>query len=243
MLRFSSCLLLLASSPSFGKIDRLSECLQGNGEDLDACHLNAADNLRDVMRDGDASTGIIQVDPMDIDVLNFDVNDGGIDIKAEYTENVIKGMSDFTVKSFRTNTKKKLLIIKLDTPLVTAAGKYDFDGSAAVVDLDRSTGDYTFELRDSTVVIVATLVNEDNQIVIKENPRLTIKVGSMQVNMKNLFNGKAPNFAEVIHKFINNDPDRFLKTITPPLKKKVGDAIRKYYKEAAKGVSVSLYGY
>jgi len=234
---------ILSVSSVYGRIDRLADCLNQNGEDLDKCHSGLGGNLRDIMKKGDSANGINQVDPMSVDVLNFVMDDAGINIKAKYTENIIKGMSDFSIKSFRTNTKRKLLFIELETSRVTAAGKYDFDGTAAVVDLDRSFGDYSFELRDSTIVIVANLENAGGNVAIVNEPRLSIKVGTMKVQMKNLFNGEAPQFAEVVHKFINNNPDRFLDAMLPPIRKQIGDAVKKYYRIAARGVDPALYGY
>merc|ERR1712126_254889 len=97
-------------------------------------------------------------------------------------------------------------------------------------------GDYEFDLQNADFAMTVKMEKAGGDVVVKMDPRITIKPKNMTVLMKNLFNGEAPQFSDIVHKFINNDPDRFLEVITPKLKKKVSVNFKKFINIVIEGV-------
>ena len=71
------------------------------------------------------------------------------------------------------------------------------------------------------VEIRSTLTQENGRLLIKDDPIITVDVGKLTVNFENLFGGKTPQFAEVIHQFVNNDSKAFAKDFGPQITQQV----------------------
>ena len=71
------------------------------------------------------------------------------------------------------------------------------------------------------VEILSTLTQENGRLLIKEDPLITVVVGKLNVNFENLFGGKTPEFAKVIHQFVNNDSKAFTKDFGPQITQQV----------------------
>jgi len=238
MLRVLGFSVLLLNSVVTAEIIDLATCIQN--KDLDSCHVEFAQKIKPIVKSGDASNGIESADPLLIDSMDVEFKD--LKIKTTFTDNEIEGLSNYIVESFKTNKGRKLLKLEMTNSAVASKGKYKFDGSKSFVQ-SISDGDYDFSLNNTGLVLVIKLELENGRVVIKQDPLLSIKPGQQKVELHNLFDGKADNFAKIVHKFIHDNPQVYLDQLKGPLIAEVGKTYRKAFNIAAKNVKPEVYGF
>ncbi|XP_023345378.1 uncharacterized protein LOC111714488 [Eurytemora carolleeae] len=245
MKSFLTVLLLTATSSVYGDVKgSLGNCLNNDPDKLNSCHIELTETLRVNMRTGIPEYNVEQGEPLLIPELQFNLNDAASKLKAEFHKNIISGLSNFIVNDFRTNTERNLLFVDLTIPELSATGQYALDGTISLVDVESSSGDFQMTMTDVSAILVAKLSKVNGKVVIEENPRMTIKVkeGNMKVNMENLFGGKAPNLAEVVHTVINRSPDLFLEDFKPVLRIHIGGMLKNLFNAVADNVDPAIYG-
>jgi len=231
--------ILVALSRAGAEIIDLAKCLEATN-DLDSCHVEFANKLRPVVKNGDEVHKIKSTDPLTISQMDVSLKD--LNIKTTFNDNKIIGLSNYEVQSFKTNKNRKLLKVDLFNPLVTSSGKYQFDGSKSFVKA-LSDGNYDFSLAEAGVILVIKLEHQNGRVVINEDPLLSIKLGKLEVKLHDLFGGKADNFAKIVHRFIHDNPKVYLDQLKSPIVKEVGVVYRKAFNIAAENVDPSVYGF
>jgi len=97
-------------------------------------------------------------------------------------------------------------------------------------------------MKNAVVKISTQFVVRSGKLAIVEDPKIEVQSADLKVNFKNLFGSEGKNFAEIVHEFINQDSDKFIKDFSPQLAKQVGTMVRNLYNEAIKEIDPSVFG-
>merc|ERR1712157_659081 len=121
-------------------------------------------------------------------------------------------------------------------------GKYVIEGKVAVLELEaEAPAEYVTEFSDTTVTGKAQLNIRNNRIVIDEDPDITINVGGLNIQMDNLFGGKAPALAKTVDKFLNQNTDKFIDDFQDAITASVSGFLTSFYNSAVANIDISVF--
>jgi len=178
--------------------------------------------------------------------LGFELKNALIDVKVDFTDNEITGLSEHQLIYIRVNKEAKTIASKMFLPSSTAVGKYVIAGKVAVLQLEaEAPAGYTTQFTNTTVEGVAKLavktINGVQRLVIEEDPALTIGLGDLNIKLENLFGGKAPALAKTVDKFLNQNTDKFIDDFQDAISTSVSGFLTKFYNSAIANVDVSVF--
>merc|ERR1712048_1055914 len=160
-------------------------------DDINGCLTKLAEKIKPYIKTGVPELNIPQADPLLIDSLDFELKNALIDVKVDFTDNEITGLSEHELVYIKVNKKAKTIAMKMFLPSSTAVGKYVISGKVAVLELEaEAPADYTTEFTNTTVEGVAKLavktINGVERLVIVEDPKITIELGDLNIKLDNL---------------------------------------------------------
>jgi len=238
----SVVLLFLAQSNAQQELKgSLSKCLNSGGSSLNSCLSDLAERLRPYMKSGLPDYGVPPTEPMFIDRIQLKLAKPPIDVTVTFEDTTVKGLSGFRINSVRASQTSQTIQTNITIPTLTAEGRYAMTGQA-FVSVDESKGPYSVRLSEVTSVLNAKLSKENGRLIIRDDPEVTVKIGSLNVNLENLFGGKTPQFARAITKFINEESDEFIKDFGPQITSQVSKLAKEVYNAAVNDLDPSLFG-
>ena len=151
-------------------------------------------------------------------------------------------MSEHELRYIKADRDNRTIEMSMFIPASKSVGKYVIEGKVAVLELEaEAPAEYVTEFSDTTVTGKAQLNIRNNRIVIDEDPDITINVGGLNIQMDNLFGGKAPALAKTVDKFLNQNTDKFIKDFQPAIAKSVSGFLKGFYNGAVRNIDVSLF--
>lgn len=151
-------------------------------------------------------------------------------------------MSEHELRYIKADRDNRTIEMSMFIPASKSVGKYVIEGKVAVLELEaEAPAEYVTEFSDTTVIGKAQLNIRNNRIVIDEDPDITINVGGLNIQMDNLFGGKAPALAKTVDKFLNQNTDKFIKDFQPAIAKSVSGFLKGFYNGAVRNIDVSLF--
>ena len=151
-------------------------------------------------------------------------------------------MSEHELLYIKADKDARTIEMSMFIPASKSVGKYVIEGKVAVLELEaEAPAEYVTEFSDTTVTGKAQLNIRNNRIVIDEDPDITINVGGLNIQMDNLFGGKAPALAKTVDKFLNQNTDKFIKDFQPAIAKSVSGFLKGFYNGAVRNIDVSLF--
>lgn len=216
------CLLLIQLSLSqAGEFaDYLSKCSPTSKEQLNQCLYTAIEELRPLLARGVPEINLKPLEPLYIDRIEFIDRQGGRDIRANFTNINVYGMSNFITKNLDLDPESLKLYTEFDFPSLYMNGTYEMDGKIRLLIelLLQGQGDFWTSLRDVSAF-------GSNNLELLRGPKDTyIRVTSTNVDfnarnvrlrLKNLFNGNS--IGEVINEVLNDNSELLLEQMKPAL--------------------------
>ena len=151
-------------------------------------------------------------------------------------------MSEHELRYIKADRDNRTIEMSMFIPASKSVGKYVIEGKVAVLELEaEAPAEYVTEFSDTTVTGKAQLNIRNNRIVIDEDPDIPINVGGLNIQMDNLFGGKAPALAKTVDKFLNQNTDKFIKDFQPAIAKSVSGFLKGFYNGAVRNIDVSLF--
>jgi len=215
-------------------------------DDINGCLTKLAEKIKPYIKTGVPELNIPQADPLLIDSLDFELKNALIDVKVDFTDNEITGLSEHELVYIKVNKKAKTIASKMFLPSSTAVGKYVIAGKVAVLQLEaEAPAGYTTQFTNTTVEGVAKLAVKNikgvDRLVIEENPDLKISLGDLNIKLENLFGGKAPALAKTVDKFLNQNTDKFIEDFQGAITTSVSGFLTSFYNSAIANVDVSVF--
>merc|ERR1712018_182705 len=126
--------------------------------DVNVCLLDLAQRIKPYMKSGIPELNIPQADPLLIDSIAFDLKNALIDVKVEFTENEVSGLSEHELIYINADKAAKTIAMKMFLPSSIAVGKYVIEGKVAVLELEPyDPAPYVTKFTNTTVEGVAQL--------------------------------------------------------------------------------------
>jgi len=238
----TGCLLLGLAAGQDELRGSLKNCLNSSGnDDLNSCLEKLAESLRPYMKDGIGYLNVPPTEPMYLDRIELVLKRPPIDVKVEFNDTVVSGLSSFILNSVSADLAAQTIKIDMTVPELAAAGRYEMTGKAFVVIKD-SLGPFQGNMTDANVVMETKLKVQNGRLLVDGDPEIEVKVGKLNVKLDNLFGGRTPQLANTITKFINNDSDKFIKDFGPQITKQIGQLAVKVYNTAVQDIDPAVFG-
>jgi hypothetical protein len=221
----------------------LARCLgnSGSNADLNRCLAELAEKLRPYMKVGLPDYNIPATEPMFIPRVDLRVEQPPMNLSLRFTETYVNGLSSFNLDKVDTDLNSRNVLTVLSVPSLSVNGNYRMKGNAFITQVD-SADTFTMKMKNAVVKISTQFVVRSGKLAIVEDPKIEVQSADLKVNFKNLFGSEGKNFAEIVHEFINQDSDKFIKDFSPQLAKQVGTMVRNLYNEAIKEIDPSVFG-
>eukprot|EP00088_Acartia_fossae_P026634 TRINITY_DN27474_c0_g1_i12.p1 TRINITY_DN27474_c0_g1~~TRINITY_DN27474_c0_g1_i12.p1 ORF type:complete len:257 (-),score=53.46 TRINITY_DN27474_c0_g1_i12:116-850(-) len=218
----------------------LSSCING-GSNINTCLAQLAERLRPYMRQGLPDYGVPPTEPMFIDEVTLSLKRPPVDVKVEFKDTTVTGLSSFRLNSVRADKISKTISLNMTVPSMNTNGQYKMTGKAFVVIKD-SEGPFTVDMKEVNVKMDTQLKVQNGRLLVDGEPRVKVKVGDLNVKLSNLFGGKTPQLARTITQFLNNDSDRFIEDFGPQITSQVSRLAVNVYNTAVQDIDPTVFG-
>jgi len=238
----TGCLLLGLAAGQDELSGSLSRCLSSSAnDDLNSCLEQLAESLRPYMRAGIPYLNVPPTEPMFLDQIELVLKRPPIDVKVQFNDTVVSGLSSFILNSVRADLDTQKIRINMTVPELYAAGNYEMTGKAFVVIKD-SKGPFQGNMTNANVVMETKLKVQSGRLLVDGEPKIEVKVQKLNVKLDNLFGGRTPQLANTITTFINKDSDKFIKDFGPQITQQIGQLAVKVYNTAVQDIDPSVFG-
>merc|ERR1712025_216949 len=203
---------------------RLNNCLANQDNALNQCLKEMAENLKPFMKQGIPELNVPRTEPMHIDEIAFNLDAKSIgQLEVTFTNNTISGLSSHQIETIHADKSAKTISLRIFIPDTTAEGMYKMKGSLTFLDIDNNDPPQPYKslFFNVTVDAVAKLRVINGKYEIEDDPIVVIDVDGMNIDMENLFGGKADLFAKSVLNFVNKDSQKFIKDFGPGIAKQV----------------------
>jgi len=218
----------------------LSKCIN-SGTNTNICLTELAESLRPYMRTGLPDYNVPPTEPMYIDEVTLRLQRPPVNVKVEFADTTVKGLSTFILNSVRANKNTKTINLDMTVPEMNVDGDYKMSGKAFVVIKD-SEGPFQVRMKEANVKMQTKLKVQNGRLLVDGQPKIDVKVGDLNVNLENLFGGKTPQLARTITQFLNNDSDRFIQDFGPQITAQVATLAVNVYNEAVQDIDPAIFG-
>jgi len=242
-MRLTLALSLIVAAFVAGQED-LRDITANCNRSTDECLATLVERLRPYMREGLPEYDIPVTEPMSVDRIDFRLQQGtNIDVQANFTNSLIHGLAEFELQSIHADktSDPRTLSMTIFSRQLVAEGSYRLKGQA-LVKLDLSSGTYKSIFTDVTFAGVSRIKRNNNgQLTIDGTPDLKLTLGNMTIKFDNLFDGKTPQLSDLIHNFVNDDPQTFFNDFRPEIEKQVSVLLGGIFKSAVANVSPQVF--
>jgi len=239
--------LVNGQNDEIGRIKaELKDCASNTNQNLNVCLMNLASEIKPYLKTGVPELNIPQADPLSIDRLSFNLENKLIDVKVDFTDNKISGLSKHELIYIEADKEAKTIATKMFLPTSKAVGKYVIEGRVAVLQLEPyDPAAYTTEFTNTTVEGVAKLAIQNiggvERLVIDGKPEIQISLGGLNIKFDNLFNGRAPALAKTVDKFLNQNTDKFIDEFQEAITDSVSGFLKSFYNSAVANIDISVF--
>lgn len=125
---------------------------------LNSCIKNSFNALKQNLPTGIPELGVPPIEPLEIDELIMENNAGAVRIKARFSNIVVYGASNYSVRDVRNDIKNLRIDMSLGIPRVEVTGKYDVVGNVLLLPV-QSRGNFWAEF--SNISAIAKIFGEE----------------------------------------------------------------------------------
>jgi len=222
--------------------DSLKNCLgSGSNKDLNTCLRELAESLRPYMTTGLPEYNIPRTEPMYFDNVVLLIDRPPVNLTATFTKTNVRGLQQFQINSVNADLTRQTINLDMTIPKLESEGTYRMKGLAFVLEVD-SMGPFEVKMQDVRVTGTTQLVNRNGRLIVVDDPTIKVVPGKLRVRFQNLFGAQGKQFAKIVHEFINEDSQTFLKDFGPQIQSQVGGMLRGLYNSAVEEIDPSVFG-
>lgn len=202
--------------------NNLSRCVAT--QTLDTCLAKILEDLRSLMPTGIPELGLRPTEPLKIENIQFKTRPGiGVQIDSEFSNVIVRHLSNFITNRISADLEKRTLFISLTVPIVKIRGNYRVDGNVFVFQI---SGNGPFQATLSGVTGVGSAAIEPvgppgNKVLSIKRTNIDFDIASAQVQLDNLFDGRAPAVAKTVNDFINQNSGLIINEVKPQIREQV----------------------
>lgn len=213
--------------------NNLSHCVAT--KPIDICLATTLEDLRSLMPLGIPELNIRPSEPLQIENIRFKTRPGlGVQIESEFSNVVVRQLSTFITNRISAELESRTLLISLTVPQVKIRGNYRLDGNVFVFQISGN-GPFQATLNGVTGVGSASIVPVGplgNQKLSIRRTNIDFDIASANVQLDNLFEGKAPAVAKTVHDFINQNSGLIINEIKPQIREQVTTLVESVMNDA-----------
>lgn len=233
--------------------DDFANCVVG-GASQDECLDQLMDNLRLVSSTGVPEINVPPLDPLFLERIEFNLVNPLFTVNVTFQESTVKGLSKYE-KVYIRKVGRDVIELQITAPEFEGAGRYILTGGG-IIDLKTSKGNARTTFFDNTVTGRAQIGNIPSTGKMKIiSMELDVRTKKLDMALDCLFPKKKPStcsrcsgcdaclcplkgrkyshlssgnptLAETVHKFINDNSEKFVEDFQPQISKQVGAVVQ-----------------
>lgn len=187
------------------------------------------------MPTGIPELGLRPTEPLKIENIEFKTRPGiGVQIESEFSNVIVRHLSQFITNRIDADLEKRTLFISLTVPMVKIRGNYRVDGNVFVFQI---SGNGPFQATLNGVTGVGSAAIEPvgppgNQKLSVKRTNIDFDIASANVQMENLFDGRAPHVARTVNDFINQNSGLIINEVKPQIRDQVTQLVESVMNDA-----------
>ncbi|GAB0098499.1 protein takeout [Sergentomyia squamirostris] len=191
--------------------------------ELNNCIKNSFNHLRTYIVHGLKDLDVPPLDPLHIKEMAMENNAGAVQVKALFTDIIVKGVSNYTIKDVRADINKYRIDVSLTVPRVETRGKYEVIGRVLLLPV-QSSGEFWTEFLN--ISAIGKLYGRE----IERNGEKYMQIDKvfLDFNMKNarfkvkdnINNGNV--LGEAINQFLNTNAQELVQEMRPAASQSIG---------------------
>ena len=148
----------------------------------------------------------------------------------------MEGLSKFETRELNADIDRKQLSIALTVPLIRIRGFYKANGKVLVVNI-AGNGPFTCNLYNMVGsgfarIVPVTDARSGNRSLTIQDTNLDFDIGSLNVHLDNLFDGKLPVLSNTVNEFLNANSKVIVDEVKPQIKLEVTRLVESVLNEA-----------
>jgi len=202
---------------------------------LDTCLAKILEDLRSLMPTGIPELNLRPTEPLKIENIQFKTRPGiGVQIDSEFSNVIVRHLSNFITNRISADLEKRTLFISMTVPIVKIRGNYRVDGNVFVFQI---SGNGPFQATLSGVTGVGSAAIEPvgppgNKVLSIKRTNIDFDIASAQVQLDNLFDGRAPAVAKTVNDFINQNSGLIINEVKPQIRDQVTNLVQSVMNDA-----------
>jgi hypothetical protein len=175
-----------------------------NDPNVNVCVKNQLNGLRQYFHTGIPELNLQPIEPLLVQQLNIDNDNGNFRLNGKYKNIVIKGASGIYITDVRTDLKNLRIDAKLTIPKLEARGNFDVQGQAILLPI-VAKGNFALELTGVTAIakFFAKEVYRNNVAYLQiDRFYIDYSVKGAKIKISDQF---SPQITEIINTFLNQN--------------------------------------
>ena len=149
---------------------------------------------------------------------------------------IVEGLSNFETRELNANLVRRQLSITLAVPEIRIRGFYQVNGRVLLMNINGN-GPFTCMLKNVVGsgfarIVPVTDVQSGNRSLTIQDTKLDFEIGSLRVNLENLFNNELPALSVTVNKFLNDQSQVIINEVKPQIKLEVTQLVESVMNEA-----------
>jgi len=167
---------------------------------------------------------------------------GAVRVKALFSNIIVKGASNFTVKEVRSDIKKLRIDMRLAVPRVESRGKYEVLGNVLLLPV-RSNGEFWAEFSDITAIakVYGKEVQRNGETYM-DIDKLNIDFTMKNARFKVKDNVNSQNvLGEAINQFLNTNANELVQEMRPAASQSIGKLFKNILNQAFSTIPINQW--
>lgn len=207
---------------------RLLECSIKNkksDQGFNQCLRSTMEGLRSFIPTGLPEFNIDPLDPLKVKNLKFKSDPkltGPIEVTAELSDVRVEGLRNFITEEIIADRNRKTLFVRIRVPRIRVTGDYRAQGRVLV--MLEGAGPFNANLTQAVGIgngRIVTVGPPDNRRLSVADTNIDFQIGSVQIHLDNLFDGKFPTLAKVTNDLLNSKSQEIINHVKPQIKAEV----------------------
>ncbi|XP_037036851.1 protein takeout-like [Bradysia coprophila] len=232
---------LITPIVAFEKPVYVMPCSRSDPE-INACIKNSFNHLKPYLRDGLPELKVPALEPLNIEQMAMENDAGAVRVKALFSNIIVKGSSNYTVKEVRSDVKKLRIDMRLTVPRVESRGKYEVFGNVLLLPV-RSNGEFWAEFSDITAIAkVYGKEVQRNGVSYMDIDKLNIDFTMKGARFKVKDNLNSQNvLGEAINQFLNTNANELVQEMRPAASQSIGKLFKNILNQAFSSIPMNTW--
>ncbi|XP_059609546.1 protein takeout-like [Phlebotomus argentipes] len=210
--------------------------------ELNSCIRNSFNHLRTYVVNGLKDLDVPPLDPLHIREMAMENNAGAVQVKALFTDIVVKGGSNYTIKDVRADINKYRIDVSVTVPRVETRGKYEVIGRVLLLPV-QSSGEFWTEFTNISAIgkLYGREVEKDGEKYMNiDKIFLDFNLKNARFKVKdNINNGNV--LGEAINQFLNSNAQELVQEMRPAASQSVAKLAKQLINSAFNRIPLRVW--